>query len=120
MEVGNGKYGFITGLPHYRNLFDSIWVIVDRMSTFAYFLPVRTTYSGEYYAKLYIQEIVRLHGASMSIIFDRGINFLLSFGSFQKILGTQVNLSTTFHPQTYEQTKLTIQTLEDMLKRVCY
>ena len=62
-------------------------------------------------------KIVRLHGVPLSIISDRGPQFTSHFWkSFQKVLGTQVNLSTTFHPQTDEQADLTIVTLEDMLR----
>ncbi|XP_075099276.1 uncharacterized protein LOC142176106 [Nicotiana tabacum] len=93
---------------------DSIWVIVDRLTKSAHFLPVRTTDSAEDYAKLYIHEIVRLHG---SIILDRGSQFTTNFWkSLQKGLGTWVNLNTAFHPQTDGQVEHTIQTLEDMLR----
>ncbi|XP_019234434.1 PREDICTED: transcription factor PCF7-like [Nicotiana attenuata] len=92
---------FIMGLPRPHRKFDSIWVIVDRLTKSAHFLPVRSTYTVEDYAKLYIKEIVRLHGVPVSIISDRGAQFTAHFWrSFQKGLGTQVNLNTTFHPQT--------------------
>ena len=108
---------FITGLPRTQRKYDSIWVIVDRLTKSAHFLPVRTTYSAEDYARLYVREIVRLHGVPTSIISDRGAQFTANFWrSFQKGLGTQVNLSTTFHPQTDGQAERTIQTLEDMLR----
>jgi len=108
---------FITGLPRTPRRFDSIWVIIDRLTKSAHFLPVRMTYSAEDYARLYIQEIVRLHGVPLSIISDRGAQFTTHFWrSFQKGLGTQVNLSTAFHPQTDGQAERTIQTVEDMLR----
>ena len=108
---------FIIGLPRSYHKFDSIWVIVDRLTKSAHFLPVKTTYTAEDYAKLYIKEIVRLHGVPVSIISDRGAQFTANFWrSFQKGLGTQVNLSTAFHPQTDGQAERTIQTLEDMLR----
>ena len=92
---------FITGLPHTRRQHDSIWVIVDRMTKSSRFLAVKTTYSAEDYAKLYLTGIVRLHGVPLSFMSDRGPQFTShSWKSFQKGLGTQVNLSTTFHPQT--------------------
>ncbi|XP_070057886.1 uncharacterized protein [Nicotiana tomentosiformis] len=76
-----------------------------------------TTYSIEDYAKLYIREIVRIHGVPISIISDRGVQFTVNFWkSFQKGLGTQISFSTTFHPQTDSQAIHTIQTLEDMLQ----
>ena len=59
---------FITGLPRTQRKYDSIWVIVDRLTKSANFLPVRTTYSAEDYARLYVREIVRLHGVPTSII----------------------------------------------------
>ncbi|XP_070032908.1 uncharacterized protein [Nicotiana tomentosiformis] len=108
---------FITGLPRTPRRYDSIWVIIDRLTKSAHFLPVRTTYSTEDYAKLYIREIVCLHGVPLSIISDRGAQFTPYFWkSFQKGLGTQVNLSTAFYPQTDGQAERTIQTVEDMLR----
>ena len=90
---------FITMLPRTRRQHDSIWVIVDRMTKSSRFLAVKTTYLVEDYAKVYINEIVRFHGVPLSIISDRGPQFTSHFWkSFQKGLGTQVNLSTTFHP----------------------
>ncbi|KAF3651788.1 putative protein fluG-like [Capsicum annuum] len=67
---------FIIGLPRSQNQYDSIWVIVDRLTKSAHFLPVRTNYSGEDYAKLFIVEIVHLHGAPVSIMSDRGYGSL--------------------------------------------
>ncbi|KAH0758120.1 hypothetical protein KY290_021613 [Solanum tuberosum] len=108
---------FITGSPCTRRQHDSIWVIVDRMNKSSLFLAVKTTNSVEDYAKLYINEIVRLHGVPLSIVSDRGPQFTSHFWkSFQKGFSTQVNLSTTFHPQTDGQAERSIQTLEDMLR----
>ncbi|WMV31865.1 hypothetical protein MTR67_025250 [Solanum verrucosum] len=108
---------FITGLLRSRRQHDSIWVIVDRMTKSAHFLPIKTTNTAEDYVKLYVQEIVRLHGVPISIISDRGAQFTAQFWkSFQKGLGSKVNLSTAFHPQTDGQAERTIQTLEDMLR----
>jgi len=70
---------FIMGLPRSNRKFDSIWVIVDRLTKSAHFLPVRSTYTAEDYAKLYIKEIVRLHGVPASIIYDRGAQFTAHF-----------------------------------------
>ena len=83
------------------------------MTKSAHFLPLKTTNTAEDYAKLYIQEIVRLHGVPISIISDIGAQF---WKSFKKGLGSKVNLSTAFHPQTDGQAERTIQTLEDMLR----
>nr|XP_009800441.1 PREDICTED: uncharacterized protein LOC104246331 [Nicotiana sylvestris] len=111
---------FITGLPRSLRKHDSIWVIVDRLTKSAHFLPVNTTDSAEDYAKLYIKEIVQLHGTPLSIISHHGAQFTANFWkSFQKGLGTRVNLSTAFHPQIDGQAEHTIKTLEDML-RACF
>ena len=59
---------FVVCLPRTRKLHDSIWVIVERMTKSAHFIPVKSTYSGEDYAKLYIDEIVRCHVIPLSII----------------------------------------------------
>ncbi|WMV26392.1 hypothetical protein MTR67_019777 [Solanum verrucosum] len=108
---------FITGLPHTRRQHDSIWVIIDRVTKSSRFLVVKTADSAEDYAKVYINEIVRLHGVPLSIISDKGPQFTSNFWkSFQKGLGTQVYLSPAFHPQMDGQAERTIQTLEDMLR----
>src|SRR5688572_5135990 len=108
---------FVVGLPKTRKNFDSIWVIVDRMTKSAHFLPVKTTYNTEDYAKVYIRELVRLHGVPRCILSDRGPHFTSHFWkSFQRGLGTKVKLSTAFHPQTDGQAERTIQTLEAMLR----
>ena len=102
---------FITGLPRTRRQHDSIWVIVDRVTKSSRFLAIKTTDSTEDYVKLYINEIVRFHRVPLSIISDRGPQFTSHFWkSFQKGLGTQVNLSMVFHPQTDGQAEHTIQT----------
>ncbi|WMV44978.1 hypothetical protein MTR67_038363 [Solanum verrucosum] len=108
---------FITGLPRSRRQHDSIWVVVDRMTKSAHFLRIKTTYTTEVYAKLYLQEMFRLHGVSISIISDKGAQFTAQFWkSFQKGLGSKVNLSIAFHPQINGQVERTIQTLEDILR----
>ncbi|KAH0728122.1 hypothetical protein KY284_003987 [Solanum tuberosum] len=108
---------FVVGLPKTRKGFDSIWVVVDRMTKSAHFLPVKTTYGAEDYARLYIHDLVRLHGIPLSIISDHGTQFTSHFWkSFQRGLGTRVKLTTAFHPQTDGQAERTIQTLEDMLR----
>ena len=108
---------FVVGLPLTGRNHDSVWVIVDRLTKTAHFLPVRTDYSLDKLAKLYIKEIVRLHGNPISIILDRDPRFTLIFWrKLQEALGTRLNISTTFHPQTDRQSKRVIQVLEDMLR----
>ena len=92
---------FITRLPCSRRQHDSIWVIIDRITKSSRFLEIETRDSAQEYAKLYINEIVRLHGVPLSIVSDRGSQFTSHFWkSFQKGLGIQVNVNTTFHPHT--------------------
>ena len=108
---------FVVGLPLTRRKHDSVWVIVDRLTKSAHFLPVRTDYSLDKLAELYIKDIVRLHGIPVSIISDEDPRFTSRFlGKLQEALGTQLNFSTTFHPQTDGQLERVIQILEDMLR----
>ncbi|KAJ9556932.1 hypothetical protein OSB04_011546 [Centaurea solstitialis] len=108
---------FVTKLPRTPKGYDTIWIIVDRLSKSTHFLPMKETYSMERLARLYIAEIVRLHGTPVSIVSDRDARFTSTFWqSFQREMGTRVNLSTAYHPQTDGQSERTIQTLEDMLR----
>jgi len=108
---------FVTGLPRTSHSHDAIWVIVDRLTKTAHFLATRVTASLEALTKLYISEIVRLHGVPVSIISDQDPRFTSRFwDSLHKALGTKLKFSTAFHPQTDGQSEWTIQTLEDMLR----
>ena len=108
---------FVVGLPVTGRKHDSVWVVVDRLTKSAHFLIVRTNYSLDKLAELYIKEVVRLHGILVSIISDRDLRLTSRFwGKFQENLGTQLNFSTTFHPQTNGQSERVIQVLEDMLR----
>ncbi|XP_070007110.1 uncharacterized protein [Nicotiana sylvestris] len=78
------------GFPRTPRKFNSIWVIVDRLTKSAHFLPMTSTDMAEQYAQSYIKEIVRLHGTPVSIISDRGAQFTTNFlKKFQQGLGTQ-------------------------------
>ncbi|GKD43810.1 putative reverse transcriptase domain-containing protein, partial [Tanacetum coccineum] len=108
---------FITKLPKTAAGFDSIWVIIDRITKSAHFLPMKETDLTEKLTRLYMKEIVARHGIPVSIISDRDIHFTSRvWQSLHKALGTQLNLSTAYHPQTDGQSERTIQTLEDMLR----
>ncbi|GJS12451.1 reverse transcriptase domain-containing protein [Tanacetum coccineum] len=108
---------FITELPRSRSGYDTIWVIVDRLTKSAHFLATPEDYSMEKWSRLYIDAIVARHEVPVSIISDRDGRFTLQFWkSLQKALGTWLDMSTTYHPQTDGQSKRTIQTLEDMLR----
>src|SRR3954466_12322736 len=96
---------------------DSIWVIVDRFSKVTHFLPVKTTYQSSKLAELYIARIVSLHGVPKNIVSDRGTQFTSRFWKkVQEGLGTRLDFSTAYHPQTDGQTERVNQTLEDMLR----
>ncbi|GJQ96662.1 putative reverse transcriptase domain-containing protein [Tanacetum coccineum] len=108
---------FISGLPRTPSGYDSIWVIVDRLTKSAYFLPMKKTDSIEKLAQLYLKEIICKHGVPTSIIFDRDNLFTLRFWkSLQEAMGTQLDMSTAYHPKTDGQSERTIQTLEDILR----
>ena len=108
---------FAVGLPRTQGGYDSIWVVVDRLTKSAHFLAVKTTYKASHLARLFIAEIVRLHGIPSSIVSDRDPKFTSRFWkAFQQAMGSKVCLSTSNHPQTDGQTERTIQTLEDMLR----
>ena len=90
---------FIVGLPNTLGKYDSIWVIVDRLTKSAHFIQVKVTYNVEKLAKLYISEIVRLHRVPLSIISDRGTQFTSKFWkTLHAELWTRFDLSTAFHP----------------------
>ena len=108
---------FMIGLPQTQRQHDAIWVIVDRLTNSAHFLPVNVEDSLEKFAKLYVDEIVRLHRVPVLMVSNREPRFTSRFWpSLQAALGTCLHFSTTFHPQTDGQSGRTIQTLEDMLR----
>ena len=107
---------FVTKLPKSTDGLDTIWVIVDRLTKSAHFLPIKESYKMERLTRIYIKEIMRLHRVPVSIISDRDSRFTSRFWqSLQKAMGTQLDMSTAYHPQTDGQSERTIQTLEDML-----
>ena len=92
-------------------------MIGDRLTKSAHFLAVRMTFSLERFYRLYIREIVQLHGVPVFIVSDRDPRFTTHFWkSFQKAMGTRLTMSTAFHPQTDDQSGRTIYVLEDMLR----
>ena len=111
---------FVTHFPRTQQRHDAVWVIVDRLTKSAHFLAAQMTFSLERFCRLYIREIVRLHGVPVSIVSDRDPRFTAYFWkSFQKAMGTLLTMSRAFHPQTDGQSERTIQVLEDML-RACF
>ncbi|GKC76283.1 putative reverse transcriptase domain-containing protein [Tanacetum coccineum] len=104
---------FITKLPKTSSGYDTIWVIVDRLTKSPHFFPMKETDSMERLTRLYLKEVVSRHGVPVSIISDRDGRFTSYFWqSLQKALGTRLDMSTTYHPQTDDQRERTIQTLE--------
>nr|GEY50810.1 putative reverse transcriptase domain, ribonuclease H-like domain protein [Tanacetum cinerariifolium] len=113
----NMTMDFITKLPNSSQGSDTIWVIVDRLTKSAIFVPMRETDPMEKLARMYLKEVVTRYGIHVSIICDRDPRFASNFwSSLQKALGTSLDMSTTYHPQTEGQSKRTIQTLKDMLR----
>ncbi|GKA44889.1 putative reverse transcriptase domain-containing protein [Tanacetum coccineum] len=111
---------FVTKLPRTSSGHDIIWVIVDHLTKSGHFLPMREDYKIERLARLYLNEIVSRHGVPISIISDRDSHFTSRFWqSMQEALGTRLDMSTAYHPQTDGQSECSIQTLEDML-RACF
>ena len=110
---------FVVGLPRTRKGFDSIWVVVDRLTKVSRFIPMKETWSMKQLADAYVKESVRLHGIPKSIISDRDPRHLSHFlEQLQEAFGTTLKFSIAFHPASDGQTERTIQTLEDML-RLC-
>jgi hypothetical protein len=93
------RMDFIVGLPRTQAGYDSIWVIMDRLTKVAHFIPIKMTYSGAKLAELYISRIVCLHGVPKKIVSDRGFQFTSKF--WEKLLesmDTKLNFSSTYHP----------------------
>ncbi|KAL0551353.1 hypothetical protein IC582_010439 [Cucumis melo] len=108
---------FITGLRRVLKGYIVIWVVVDRLTKSAHFIPRKCTYTASKWGQLYMIEIVRLQGVPVSIVSDKDARFTSKFWKgLQLALGTRLDFSTTFHPQTDGQTERLNQILEDMLR----
>ncbi|KAA3483344.1 Gag protease polyprotein [Gossypium australe] len=104
---------FVMGLPLTPKKKDAVWVVVDRLTKSAHFIPMRVDYSLDKLADL----DSRLYGVPLSIVSDRDPRFTSRFWKkLQETLGTKLSFSTTFHPQTDGQLEKVIQILEDMLR----
>jgi transposase InsO family protein len=100
---------FVSGLPRGKKGNDAIWVIVDRLTKSALFLPMKMTDPTDKLARLYVNEVVRLHGVPLSIVSDRDPRFTSRlWPSIQRALGSKLNMSTAFYPQTNGQSERTI------------
>jgi transposase InsO family protein len=111
------RMDFIVGLPKTQSDYDSIWVIIDRLSKVTHFIPAKTTYKGSKLAELYIARIVCLHGVPKKIVSDRGTHFTSMFWEkLHESMDTKLNFSSAYHPQIDGQTERVNQILEDMLR----
>ncbi|GKB26465.1 putative reverse transcriptase domain-containing protein [Tanacetum coccineum] len=100
---------FVTKLSRTSSGHDTIWVIVDRLTKYAHFLPMGEDYKMERLARLYLNEIVARHGVSILVISDYDNQFTLRFSqSMQEALGTHLDMSTAYHPQIDGQSEHTI------------
>jgi hypothetical protein len=92
---------FIVDLPRSQAGYDSIWVIMDRFTKVAHFIPVKMTYSGAKLAEIYISWIVCLHGVPKKIVSDRGSQFTSKFWKkLHESMDNKLNFSSAYHPQT--------------------
>ena len=108
---------FIVGFPLSARRHDSIMVVVDKLTKVAHFIPVRSSYNVASVARIFMEQVVRLHGIPKKIISDRDPVFTSSlWRSLQRELGTQLNFSSAYHPETDGQTERVNQILEDMLR----
>ncbi|TYG51349.1 hypothetical protein ES288_D10G251200v1 [Gossypium darwinii] len=108
---------FVSGLPLTPTKKDSVWVILCRLTKSAHFISVWTDYSLQKLAKLYISNIVRLHGVPISIISNRDPHFTSQFWKkLHEALSLRLDFNTAFHSQTDGQLERVIQILEDMLQ----
>ncbi|GJW56568.1 putative reverse transcriptase domain-containing protein [Tanacetum coccineum] len=90
---------FVTNLPKSSQGYDTIWVIVDRLTKSVIFVPMRETDPMDKLARMYLKEVVTRHGIPLSIICDRDPRFASNFWrSLQNALGTSLNMSTAYHP----------------------
>jgi hypothetical protein len=108
---------FITGLPRIGKQHDSIMVVVDTLMKAAHFIPLKTTHKAANVADIYMKEVARLHGIPKTIVSDKDPKFTTKFwkGLF-KGFRTNLNFSTTYHPESDGKTKRLNQVIEDILR----
>jgi hypothetical protein len=108
---------FVTGLPKTSKLHDSIMVVVDKITKYSHFIPLKTTHKEADVVDIFMKEVARLHGIPKTIVFDRDPKFTSNFlkGLF-KGFRTNLNFSTSYHPESDGQTERVNRVIEDILR----